>query len=138
MDKYGVTRAMDNISDEELNGLIAEFHADRPDSGLRYLAGRLRARGLQIQRERIRKAAKRVYGAGASVIRQAKIERREFIVECLNALWSGDGHHKLIKYGVVGHGFIEAYSRLVCAEIEGMAVSHTMGFADRGLALEYK
>ncbi|KIO32318.1 hypothetical protein M407DRAFT_42785, partial [Tulasnella calospora MUT 4182] len=112
MDKYGVTRAMDNISDEELDRLIAEFHADRPDSGLRYLAGRLRARGLQIQRERIRKAAKRVYGPGSFAARQAKIARREFVVECLNALWCGDGHHKLIKYGIVGHGFIEAYSRL--------------------------
>ncbi|KIO33098.1 hypothetical protein M407DRAFT_53562, partial [Tulasnella calospora MUT 4182] len=82
-------------------------------SGLRYLEGRIREAEIRVQRARIREAAKRVFGPSALLQRKAKITRRDFWVATLNALWSGDGHHKLIMYGIVIHGFIEAYSRLV-------------------------
>ncbi|KAG8991844.1 hypothetical protein FRB90_001208 [Tulasnella sp. 427] len=105
---------MDRISDEELDEIVTQFHNESPDSGLRYLEGRIRDAEIRVQRERIRKAAKRVHGPGLPR-QKAKIARREFWVAALNALWSGDGHHKLIMYGIVIHGFIEAYSRLITA-----------------------
>lgn len=113
MKHHGISRAMDRISDAELDRVVEDFRATRPDSGLRYLEGRIRGINIRVQRDRIRKAAKRVYGAGAARLRKAKIVRREFWVAALNALWSVDGHHKLIMYGIVIHGFIEAFSRLV-------------------------
>lgn len=114
MKQHGISRAMDNITDEELDSIVADFRKESPDSGLRYLEGRIRDAEIRVQRARIRKAAKRVYGPGASIQRKAKITRREFWVDMLNALWCGDGHHKLVMYGIVIHAFIEAYSRLVC------------------------
>ncbi|KAG8910574.1 hypothetical protein FRC01_006253 [Tulasnella sp. 417] len=115
MKLHGIRRAVDNIPDEELDAIVAEFQKESPDSGLRYLEGRIRDAEIRVQRARIRKAAKRVYGPGASMQRKAAIKRRDFLVETLNALWCGDGHHKLIMYGIVLHAFIEAYCRLITA-----------------------
>jgi hypothetical protein len=43
------------------------------------------------------------------------VSRRSYHVSRPNAVWHCDGYHKLIKYGVVIHGFIDGYSRLASA-----------------------
>ncbi|KAG1781733.1 hypothetical protein EV702DRAFT_962652, partial [Suillus placidus] len=42
------------------------------------------------------------------------IQRWKYQVKCSNALWHLDGHHKMIQWGVVVHGFIDGYCRTVC------------------------
>ena len=43
--------------------------------------------------------------------------RRKYFSSSPNALWHCDGHHKLIKYGFVIHGFIDGNHRTVCCPI---------------------
>ncbi|KAI9569823.1 hypothetical protein HD554DRAFT_2019662, partial [Boletus coccyginus] len=38
-----------------------------------------------------------------------------YYVKCPNALWHIDGHHKLICWGIVIHGIIDGFCRMVCA-----------------------
>jgi hypothetical protein len=37
--------------------------------------------------------------------------RRDYRVSRPHAIWHLDGHHKLILWGIVIHGFIDGYSR---------------------------
>jgi hypothetical protein len=48
------------------------------------------------------------------VLRQRKIiKRRVYHVTRPNALWHLDGHHKMIRWGIVTHGFADGYCRTV-------------------------
>ncbi|KAF8871940.1 hypothetical protein CPB84DRAFT_1691779, partial [Gymnopilus junonius] len=42
------------------------------------------------------------------------IKRVKYSVKGPNALWHLDGHHKLIWWGIVLHGFVDGFSRTVC------------------------
>ena len=109
-----------DISDTDLDSLVKAFREAHPDSGLRYLIGFLRKSGLRIQRERVRSSVSRVDKLGKSLRRQVrkKVKRRDkYKVKRPNALWHIDGHHKLIKWGIVIHGCIDGYSRLVSQKI---------------------
>ncbi|KAJ6457505.1 hypothetical protein C8R47DRAFT_925957, partial [Mycena vitilis] len=59
-----------------------------------------------VQKERVRKSLARVDGLG-QLHRKKKIERRVYSVPRPNYLWHCDGHHKLIWWGIVIHGFID-------------------------------
>ncbi|KZS95607.1 hypothetical protein SISNIDRAFT_408646 [Sistotremastrum niveocremeum HHB9708] len=56
---------------------------------------------------------KRVDPVGVRLRYKKGIERRDFETQWPNALWCMDGHHKLILWGIVIHGFIDAYCRTV-------------------------
>lgn len=113
MKEMGIEREFSNLNDEELDGIVQQFQEARPDSGKSYLTGELRSQGFRIQRSRIRDSVKRVNPI-APVLRQTlTIQRREYEVPRPNALWHLDGHHKLIKYGIVIHGVVDGYSRYV-------------------------
>ena len=45
--------------------------------------------------------------------KEKAIKRREYVVPGPHHLWHIDGHHKLIKYGLVTHGCIDGFSRAV-------------------------
>jgi hypothetical protein len=50
------------------------------------------------------------------VLRHRKIiKRRVYHVKRPNALWHLDGHHKMIRWGIVFHGFADGYGRTVSA-----------------------
>ncbi|KAG1823744.1 uncharacterized protein BJ212DRAFT_1261796, partial [Suillus subaureus] len=38
---------------------------------------------------------------------------RKYYVKQPNALWHMDSHHKLIRWGIVVHGFINGFCRMV-------------------------
>ncbi|KAJ7438360.1 hypothetical protein FB451DRAFT_1030898, partial [Mycena latifolia] len=82
-------------------------------SGLRYLRGHFRRHGLRIQRERVRLSLKRVDALGQALRTRLAIRRRRYTVPRPNYLWHCDGHHKLIWWGVVIHGFIDGFCRTV-------------------------
>ncbi|KAH7919167.1 hypothetical protein BV22DRAFT_1023462, partial [Leucogyrophana mollusca] len=85
------------------------FKAQKPDSGLQYLVGFLRSHGLRVQRCRVRRSVRRVDIVGQVLRQQKVIERRKYSVPRSNHLWHLDGHHKLILWGIVIHGFIDGY-----------------------------
>lgn len=111
--KYGIQARFANIVDEELIELIKQFKVERPESGLRYLMGFLQAKGITIQRERVRLALSRVDGVGQALRRHLQIDRRPYSVSHPNKLWHLDGHHKLITWGIVVHGIVDGYCRTV-------------------------
>ncbi|KIO16538.1 hypothetical protein M407DRAFT_51805, partial [Tulasnella calospora MUT 4182] len=82
-------------------------------SGLRYAMGFIRRKNIRIQRQRIADSLKRIGGLSATLRKRNVIKRRAYKVSRPNALWHCDGHHKLIRWGIVLHGFIDGYSRLV-------------------------
>ena len=113
MKRHGVLPQYSTISNHDLDILTRTFKARRPESGIRYLVGFLRNHGLRIQRRRVRWSMKRVDGLG-QVLRQRKvIQRKKYCVKRPNALWHLDGHHKLIRWGIVIHGIVDGYSRTV-------------------------
>jgi hypothetical protein len=102
------------ITNDELDILIREYRRRKPNSGLRYLRGWLFSQGIRVQKERIRKSLKRVDGLRQSLLRHNTIDRRDYEVPRPHALWHMDGHHKLIRWGIVVHGIVDGYSRSVC------------------------
>ena len=101
------------ISDNELDRHVREFNKRRPDSGASYLMGDLTGLGLHIQRHRVREAQRRVDQTAVHLRNHAPIQRPKYKVKRPNALWCMDGYHKLVLYGFVIHGVVDAFSRKV-------------------------
>ncbi|PPR03768.1 hypothetical protein CVT24_007511 [Panaeolus cyanescens] len=82
-----------NIDDDQLQELVRDAMASRPDTGFAYLTAIF-----------------------APTFRQqtvAKKQRGSYHISRPHALWHIDGHHKLIKFGIVIHGIIDGYSRKI-------------------------
>lgn len=84
-----------------------------PNIGQRRLAGALRARGIRIQRWRVRDCLRRVDPLGTTLRWNGTIYRRKYSVPTPNSLWHIDGNHKLIRYRFVIHCCIDGYSRVL-------------------------
>ena len=84
-----------------------------PLIGEKTVSGRLRHQGVYVQRERIRASLRRVDPAGVSARVKGVLRRRQYSVPAPNDLWHLDGYHKLIRWGMVIHGGIDGYSRIV-------------------------
>lgn len=109
----GVSRQFHAMDDHQLDQIIRTIKGTRPQVGVRYLVGHLRARGLRIQIHRVVRSLRRVDPVGFVLRRRMAIKRRQYRVKRPNSVWHLDGHHKLIAWGVVIHGMIDGYSRLV-------------------------
>ena len=110
---YKVDYQFAALSDAELDILVKTFRSVKPESGIRYLIGFLRWHGLRLQKSRIRSSIDRVDQLGCTLRERTAIQRRKYKVTCPNYLWHMDGHHKLILWGIVIHGFIDGYCRTV-------------------------
>ena len=103
------------ITDEELDDIVRDFFAQCPDSGYQYCHGHIRSEGLRVRRVHVKASMARVRPLAALVQQGNAIVRRSYIIIRPNAVWHGDGYHKLIKYGIVIHGFVDGYCRTVCS-----------------------
>lgn len=114
--EFGIAaRPYSDISDFNLDALIRDYRKENPQSGVRYLRGRLRQlHGLRIQKRRIKEAIERVDPLGQVLRNYTTTRRRVYHVSRPNALWHLDGHHKLIRWGFVIHGIIDGFCRTVC------------------------
>jgi hypothetical protein len=113
MGELGLEKRFDELDDDELDDITQEYKAKKPTSGLRYLRGYYRRCGLRVQKERARYSLKRVDALGQALWTHLAIKCRRYKVPCPNYLWHCDGHHKLIWWGIVIHGFIDGYCRTV-------------------------
>ena len=107
----------DDVSDEELDNYITEYTAESGEKGENsidsYLFGVLQ---VKLSRERLRAAIKRVCGDALEERRNQfgkKIVRKGYEVKAPHSLWHVDGMHKLIRYGLIVHGCVDGFSRLV-------------------------
>ncbi|KAJ7024500.1 hypothetical protein C8F04DRAFT_883347, partial [Mycena alexandri] len=105
--ELGLEKRFSGIDDGELDLITRQYKAKKPTSGLRYLRGHFRRHGLRIQRERARNSLKRVDALGQALRTHLAIRRRRYRVPRPNYLWHCDGHHKLIWWGIVIHGFVD-------------------------------
>lgn len=69
--------------------------------------------GLYVQVERVRMSLQRIDPFTAGLRWHAVVHRRTYSVPGPNALWHIDGHHSLIRWGMVIHGGIDGYSRTI-------------------------
>ena len=109
----GVYQHFTALLDSEIDTLIKAFKRQRPESGLSYIMGFLRQHGVRVQTARIRQSYNRVNTLGKALRHNKKIQRREYSSPRPNFVWHCDGHHKLIRWGYVIHGFIDGYCRTV-------------------------
>ena len=88
------------FTDEELEREVREIRRLTPNTGQGRLVDALRARGIRIQRWRVRKCLRRVDPLGTSLRWNGTIYRRKYLLPTPNSLWHIDGKHKLIRYRV--------------------------------------
>ena len=103
------------LSDEDLDVLVAEIFTNFPNCGIRRMKGFLMSKGFKVQWARIRDSMWRVDPTGL-VLRTTQlntVRRRKYSVPGTLALWHIDGNHKLIRWRFVVHGGIDGFSRRV-------------------------
>lgn len=106
-------RKFDAMTDGQLDTIVKAYKLLKPNSGLRYVRGFLRSQGLRIQKVRVMHSLRRVDALGQILRRRETIQRRKYRNPRPNAVWHCDGHHKLIWWGIVLHGFVDGYCRTV-------------------------
>ena len=119
---YGLSRAFTPISEAELDLIVQTYAEIKPQGGIRYLEGLLRSHGIRLQKMRLQRALRRHNRVGGLLRHRRAIRRRKYHSTRPNALWHCDGHHKLILWGIVIHGFIDGYCRTV--RIHPQVVQH--------------
>ena len=100
-----------DVSEEQLREVVAEVKQNHSRAGEVMLQGHLRARGIHVQRSRVRQAIYQADPLGPATRRRPPIRRRVYSVPCPNYLWHIDGYHKLIRWRMVIHH--AGFSRLV-------------------------
>lgn len=77
------------------------------------ISGHLRARGIRVQRARIRALLREMDPLQSARRWGFLTQRRAYSVPGANYLWHIDGHHALIRFRLVTHGGIDGFSRLI-------------------------
>lgn len=113
MKRHNVVQQYSNLSNHDLDILIRTFKERKPESGLQYVTGFLRKHGLRIQKRRVISSLKCVDSLGRALKKRQLIGRKKYSVKRPHALWHLDGHHKMIRWGIVVHGFVDGFSRTV-------------------------
>ncbi|CAB4008460.1 cytosolic Fe-s cluster assembly factor nubp1-b-like [Paramuricea clavata] len=109
-----------SITDEQIDGIIHAYIGNHGSTtGESYMRGHFRALGYYVPRRRVRAGINRVDPRNTALRWGALVSRRVYSVPWPNSLWHLDGHHSLIRWGLVIHGCIDGYSRriiyLVCS-----------------------
>ncbi|CAL8397689.1 unnamed protein product [Boreogadus saida] len=99
------------MPESDLDDLVTELVSGNDLVGPESVRAALRARGLCVQRRRVRESML-CTNPGAAALRSL-LQRPERQVQGPNSLWHIDGNHKLIRWRMVIHGGIDGYSRLV-------------------------
>lgn len=102
------------LNEVELDNMMRQFVDDNPAKGERLALGYARSRGVTNVRQDIRDSLHRIDPAGVELRKIKPVAvRRVYNVQGPNHLWHVDGHHKLIKYGLVTMGCIDGFSRII-------------------------
>ncbi|KAB5587633.1 hypothetical protein CTheo_8928 [Ceratobasidium theobromae] len=113
MKRSGVSRSFSNISSADLASIIKAFKRKHPHSGSRFVRAELRTMNLRVQKHRVLESLKQVDSLGVQLRKHRAVERRIYTSPRPNYLWHMDGHHKLAPWGIVIHGVIDGYDRMI-------------------------
>ena len=120
--EFGVSDELEkysDISDDELQrthaAVSGSFQSGPLTSniGRRRFIGALRSRGLGVQRWRVSECLHQVDPVGTILRWRMAIHRRKYYVLTPNSLWHIDSGHKLIRYKLITHVFIDGKTRLL-------------------------
>ncbi|CAB4006490.1 hypothetical protein AWC38_SpisGene3841 [Paramuricea clavata] len=101
-----------NLSDAEIDEVLRDYTSRHGrTTGEVLIMGYLRSRGIHLQRRRVRNSMARIDPENAALRWGAAVYRRRYQVPWANSLWHLDGHHSLIRWGLVIHGCIDGFSR---------------------------
>jgi len=114
MKRNGIKRRYTPIGDSDLDDLVREWKKRCPNSGIQYIVGFMRSHGVRVQYHQVIQSICRVDRLGQALRDRHVKMRHNYHVKRPNALWHMDGHHKLIRWGIVIHGFIDGFCRTVC------------------------
>ena len=76
--------------------------------------GHISSLGMKVQRDRVRACLRRFDPQNSRLRWATVITRRTYSVPGPRSLWHIDGHHSLINWGLIIHGYIDGFSRLIC------------------------
>lgn len=117
MNQYGISihAEYSTMSDNMLDDEVRSLRFNHPNAGYRMMTAFLYDRGHRVQQHRVRASLDRVdpIGVAARWSRNRAINRRTYFVPHPNAVWHIDGNMSLVRWGIVIHGAIDGYSRLV-------------------------
>ena len=103
-----------SLPDAQLDQLVLDYlNRHGRTTGRTYLAGYLMSLGLRVQRRRVRESLTRVDPVNTALRWGIVVSRRKYSVPWPNSLWHLDGHHSLIRWGLVIHGCIDGFSRRI-------------------------
>ena len=111
--ELGLHESFVDIGYEELYTIVTGMLNQTPYAGESYVSGGLRARGIFVQRYRVREILSTIDPVGRALRRRAAIQRRLYNVRAPNHLWHIDGNHKLVNWRFVVHGCTDGYSRAI-------------------------
>ncbi|XP_046858604.1 uncharacterized protein LOC124452053 [Xenia sp. Carnegie-2017] len=103
------------IRNDDLDAVVKDIVNEFPNVGSRQLQHFLRARGYNIQHQRVREALRRVDPEGVLLraIELNVIKRKPYNVKSPLSLWHIDGYHKLIRWRFVIRRGIDGFSRKI-------------------------
>lgn len=112
--KEGISNHFSFINDLELLTMVRHVKTLKPNAGIRYIRGFLLRNGFKIQRKRVQQALLQCDSIGVALRKHSQIDRRrEYRNPRPNSVWHIDGHHKLIRWGIVVHGMVDGFCRTV-------------------------
>lgn len=113
MRHYNIQQKYSPLTNAELNHIITQFKANRPESSVHYVIGYLQRQGYRVQFHRVLHSLRCLDHLG-QILWSYRIKKRgKYYVKRPNALWHIDGHHKLIRWGIVIHGAVDGFCRTV-------------------------
>ncbi|XP_045024105.1 uncharacterized protein LOC123469355 isoform X1 [Daphnia magna] len=118
--EYGLSirGSYSNISDNDLDIVIANVLKRFPKFGLQLLQGKLVADGYKLQEKRLRASYARI-GLKKAKPGLKQIPRVVYHADSPLQMWHMDGFHKFDGWGFVVHGIVDGYSKAIV----GMQVS---------------
>uniref|UniRef100_A0A673LYY8 Integrase catalytic domain-containing protein n=1 Tax=Sinocyclocheilus rhinocerous TaxID=307959 RepID=A0A673LYY8_9TELE len=105
-----VNQCFTDISEDELQRIVADFRATTPNSGYRMVSGYLRSIGISKESEQL---SDPLIQLEVSYEALRLIPRRPYSVPSPLSLWHIDGNHKLVRWRIIVHGGIDGYSRKI-------------------------
>ena len=101
------------MSNKKLDDWIKSIKNGHPLSGEKIIIGILRAKGVSVQRRKIRESIHSMDPINAAIRWIQKHPRWIYSVPGPNSLWHNDGLHKLIHWKFVIHACIDDFFRMV-------------------------
>lgn len=109
--EVGFIEPLNSMTDNDIDTFIN--NNKQRGRGAVHMLGLFTAKGFNVTRKRVRESVNRVDAVGKELRKTKAIKRREYTVAGPHHMWHIDGHHKLAPYGLVTHGCIDGFSRMV-------------------------